>query len=161
MPVAFAERAFRLEQFAVDQAFNDDLGVRRNIEIDADRARDTDRCAGQPAGNGHLVLVEHQFLRAGEQHDRRAANHDGAGHRLLALLVLAPMQIATGAAGTRRHAHAQPVGRLQRRPIGSHVLHPGVGIAGDAERGGQIGGGIEAGRRHRHRQAREAVARSA
>ena len=30
MAVAFAERAFRFEQFAVDQAFDDDLGVGRH-----------------------------------------------------------------------------------------------------------------------------------
>ena len=37
MAVAFAERAFRLQQFGVDQALDDDLGVGRHIEVDACR----------------------------------------------------------------------------------------------------------------------------
>ena len=159
--MAFAERAFRLKQFAVDQAFDDDFGVGRNHEIDADRAHDANRRAGQSAGNRHLVLIDRKLLRSGKQHDRRAADDDGAGHRFFALLILAPMQIAAGAAGTRRHAHAQPVGRLQRGAVGAHVLHAGFGIAGNAERGGEIGRGIETGRRHRHRQPGKAVAGSA
>ena len=35
MAVALAERAFRLEQFAVDQALDHDLGVGRHVQVDA------------------------------------------------------------------------------------------------------------------------------
>ena len=156
--VAFAERAFRLEQFAVDQAFDHDLGVGRHVQVDGRRLGDADGRAGQPAGHRHLVDIDRQFLRAGEQHDRRAADDDGAGHRLLALLIFAPVQIAAGAARARRHAHAEPVLRFERGAIGAHVLHAGLGIARDAERRGEIGRGVEAGRRDRHRQAGETLA---
>ena len=61
---------------------------------------------GKTACDGHLVLINRQFLRTGEKHDRRAAYDDRAGHRLLAFLVFSPMQIAARAARTRRHAHA-------------------------------------------------------
>ena len=70
------------------------------------------------------------------------------------------MQIAAGPARlARHHAHDQPVRRFQGSPIRAHVLDAGIGIAGDAERGGQIGRGIEAGRRDRHRQAGQAARR--
>ena len=36
MAVAFAERAFGLEQFRIDQALDHDLGVGRHVEIDGD-----------------------------------------------------------------------------------------------------------------------------
>ena len=72
------------------------------------------------------------------------------------------MIIAAGAArGPRHHAHRKPVGRLQRRPVHAHVLHAGVGIAGDAQRRGQVGRGVEARRRHRHRQPRQPAAGAA
>ena len=36
MAVALAERAFRLEQLGIDQAFDHDLGVGRHVEVDGD-----------------------------------------------------------------------------------------------------------------------------
>ena len=44
--------------------------------------------------------------------DRRAADDDGDRHRRLQLAVLEPVLVAAGAADARRHAHAEPVGRL-------------------------------------------------
>ena len=76
--VAFAERAFRLEQLRIDQAFDDDLGVGRHVEIDGDAFHRADRLAGERAGDAHLVHVDGELLRAGEGHDRRAADDDGA-----------------------------------------------------------------------------------
>ena len=156
--VAFAERAFRFEQFAIDQAFDDDFGVGGHVQVDARRLDDADGRAGKPTGDRHLVLVDRQFLRPGEQHHRGATDDNGAGHRLFALLVFLPMHIAAGAARARRHAHAETVLCFQRAAIGAHVLHAGFRVAGDAERGGQIGRGIEAGRRDRHRQSGETAA---
>ena len=56
--VAFAERTFRLEQFGIDQALDDDLGVGRHLEIDGDALHDADRLAGERAGDAHLVEVD-------------------------------------------------------------------------------------------------------
>ena len=33
--MAFAERTFGLEQFGIDEAFDDDFGVGRDFEVDA------------------------------------------------------------------------------------------------------------------------------
>ena len=146
------------------------LSIRPSMTISAsagtcrstlDRLGDADGRAGQSAGHRHLVEIDRQLLRAGEQHHRRAADDDGAGHRLFSFLIFAPVQIAAGAARARRHAHAEPVLRFQRGAIGAHVLHAGFGIARDAQRRGEIGRGIEAGRRDRNRQAGEAFARLA
>ena len=71
------------------------------------------------------------------------------------------MQIAAGAAGPRRHAHAETVGRLQLRTVGAHVADAGFGIAGDAQCGGEVGRRIVARRRNRDRQQFEAAVRSA
>ncbi len=161
MAVALAERPLGLEQIGIDQSLDHDLGVGRHHEIDGHRPGDRDRHAGKPAGHRHLVEIDRQLHAAGEHHDRRAADHDRARHRRAALLVLLPMQVAAGAADARRHAHAEPVRRLQLRPVGAHVGDAGVGIAGDAERRRQIRRGIEARRRDRHRQRREPPARPA
>ena len=68
------------------------------------------------------------------------------------------MQIAARATDTRGHAHAQPVGCLQRATISSHVAHAGLGILGDAQRRGEIRRGVEARRGNWHRQARQTAA---
>ena len=131
----------------------------RHVEIDRHRPRHLDRRAGDRAGDAELVHVDGELLRAGEHDDRRAADHDRDRHRLAPRAVLEPVQIAAGAGRlARHHAHGQPVGRFQRRAIGAHVLDAALGIVGDAERRGQIGRGIEARRRDRHRQAREPAA---
>ena len=158
MAVAFAERTFRLEQFAVDQALDHDFGVGRHVQIDGRRLGDANGRAGQAAGDRHFIQIDGKLLRAGEQHHRRAADDDGAGHRFLAFLIFAPVQIAAGAARARRHAHAEPVLRFQCAAIGAHVLHTGLGIARDAQSRGEVGRGIETGRRDRHRQAGETFA---
>ena len=87
-------------------------------------------CAGRAAGHRHLVHVDGELLRAGEHHDRRAADHDGDRHLLLALAVLQPMQEAAGAGRlARHHAHHRAVGGLQRHAIGAHVLHAALRVA--------------------------------
>ena len=81
--VALAERRFGLEHSGIDQALDHDLGGRRHVEVDGDRA-----CAiaiGAPAsgaGDGQLVHVDGELLRPGEHHDRRAADHDRDRHLL-------------------------------------------------------------------------------
>ena len=87
---------------------------------------------------------------------RRRARWRSASARLQ-LAVLEPVQIAAGAAGTRHHAHGDAVLGLQRGAIHADVLDAGLGVLGDAQRGGQIGRGIEAGRRDGHRQKRHAA----
>ena len=124
------------------------------------RLRHFDRRAGERAGDAKLVEVDGELLRTGEHDHGRAADHDRDRHRLAPLAIFEPVQIAAGPARlARHHAHDQPVGRFERRPIGAHVLDAGIGITGDAERGRQIGRGVEAGRRDRHRQARQATRR--
>ena len=56
--VAFAERAFRLEQLRIDQALDHDLGIGRHVEIDGDAFHRADRLAGERAGDAHLVHVD-------------------------------------------------------------------------------------------------------
>ena len=138
MAVAFAERTFRLEQFGIDQPLDDEFGVGRHVEIDGRGLDDADRRAGQPAGHRHLVAIDRQLLRSGEHHDRRGADHDGDRHRLFQLAVFLPVQITAGAAGPRRHAHAEPVGGFQAAAIGAHVADAGFRILGDAHGGGEI-----------------------
>ena len=157
--VRFAERRFRLEIFGVDQPFDHDLGFGRDQQIDGARTHHVDRRAGKPARDGELIDVDRQLLRAHEGDVRRAAEHDGARHRLVAaLLVLQIVLIAAGAADARRHAHDQPVRRFQRRAIRAHVLHAGLGIARDDVGRGQRRRAVEARRRDRDRQRVEAVA---
>jgi hypothetical protein len=67
------------------------------------------------------------------------------------------MEITTGSRQAARHAHTQPVFRLQRGAVGAHVLDAAFGIFGHAERRGQIGRSVEAGRGNGHRQARQAA----
>ncbi len=156
--VALAERRFRFEHVRIDHALDDDLGIGRHVEIDADRARHADRLARDAARNGRLIGIHRELQRAGEAHDRRRPEHDRDRHRLLSLVVFEPMQIAARAARPRHHAHREPVVRLQRRAIGAHVLHAAVGIARDAERRREIRRGIEPRRRHRHGKVRESEA---
>ena len=132
VPVALAERPFRFEELGVDQALDDELGIRRQIEIDGERFHGTDRRARKPAGDRHLVAVDRQFLRSGEHYDRRAADDDRDRHRLFKFAVFLPMQVTAGAARAGRHAHAEPVGGFELRPIGAHVANAGLGIARDA-----------------------------
>ena len=98
------------------------------------RLDDADRGAGKAARNGHLVLINGQFLRTSEQHDRRAADDDCAGHRLPCA-----SDIFANADSRRRRPDARPCVRpagpvrLQRAAIGPHVLDAAFRIAGDAQ----------------------------
>ena len=111
------------------------------------------------AGGPHLVHVDRELLRTGEHDDGGTADHDRDRHLFAALAVLEPVQEAAGTGRlARHHAHDQPVGRLQRRPVGAHVLDAALGIARHTQRGSQIGRGIEPGSGDRHRQARQPAA---
>src|SRR5713101_1576332 len=157
--VRFAERRLGLAVLGVDQAFYYDLRFRGNEQIDGLRPDHVDRTAGQTAGYVELVHADRQLLRPHEGDIRRAPEHDGAGHRLFSeFLVFHVVQVAARAPYARRHAHDQPVGRLERGAIGAHVLHAGLGIAGDHVGRGERGRGVETRRRDRDRQAVEAAA---
>ena len=146
MAMRFTKRRFRLEIFSVDQALDDDFGFRRHRQVDAARAHDVDRPAGKAAGDGHLVDADRQLLRPHESDIRRAAEHDGAGHRLATLLVFKIMLVAAGAADSCCHTHHQTVRCLQRGAISPHVLHAGVRIARNHIGRGQSRRAVEPGR---------------
>ena len=99
--VAFAERPFGLEQFRIDQTLDHEFGVSRHIEIDGHGLDGADRRAGESARDRHFVLIDGQLLWSGENHDRRAAHHDGDRHRLFQLAVFLPVQITTRVPPTR------------------------------------------------------------
>ncbi len=158
--VALAERRFRLEPVGVDQAFDHDLGRCRDVEVDGRCLGDRDRRAGERARDPELVHVDGELLRPGEHHHRRAADHDHDRHRLAALAIFEPVQVAACARRlARNHAHHQPVRRLQGSPIRAHVLDAALGIAGHAQGRGEIGRGVETRGRDRHRQHRDAARR--
>ena len=120
------------------------------MQVDGLRLDDIDRRAGQPAGDVEFIDADRQLLRPHEGDIGRAAEHDGAGHRLVAaLLVLQIMLVAAGAADARGHAHDQPVRRLQRGAVGAHVLDAGFRIARD-----------DVGRGQRRRRCRNPASRS-
>ena len=145
--------------FGVDQPLDHDLRFGGDQQIDGLRPHDVDRRAGEAAGDGELVDADRQLLRPHEGDVGRAAEHDRARHRLVAaLLVLEVVLIAAGTADARCHAHHQAVGRFQRRAVGAHVLHAGLGIARDDVGRGERGRAVEAGRRDRDRQAVEPLA---
>ena len=102
----------------------------------------------QTAGHADFVLVDGQFLRAGEEDGRRASDDDRAGHRFAALLVFQPMQISAGAAEAASHPHTEPIVGFQRGPIGTHISDAVFRISGDAERCREVRRGVEAGRRY-------------
>jgi hypothetical protein len=158
--VALAERRFGLELFGVDQPLDHDFGRRRHVEVDRRGFRDLDRRAGERAGNAEFVHIDGEFLRAGEHDHRRTADHDRDRHGFAALAIFEPMQIAAGAARlARHHAHHQPIGGLERGTVGAHVLDAAVGIPRHAQRRSQIGRGVEARSRYRHRKPRQPARR--
>ena len=65
--------------------------------------------------------------------------------------------IAARARQAAGHADAEPVVILQAGAIGAHVADAAVGVLRHAERRGEIGRGVEARRRDRHRQRCEAM----
>ena len=158
--VALAERRLGLElcgSIRPSMTISASAGTSRSTVLAFD---DADRLAGEPAGDAELVEIDGELLRPGEHHDRRGADHDGDRHLLAAVAVFEPVPKAAGAGRlARHHAHREPIGRLQRRAIGAHVLHAAVGIAGDAQRRREIRRGIEARRRDRHRQRVEPARR--
>ena len=89
--VRFAERRLRLQQLGVDQALDDDLGLRRHQEIDRLGAHHVDRAAGERARDRKLVEVLRHLLHRRVGDHRRAADHDRAGQRLAARLAFLPM----------------------------------------------------------------------
>ena len=158
MAVALAEGAFGLQKLGVDEPFHHDFGVGGDFEIHCQRLAGADGIARKPARHRHLVVVDAQLLRAGEHDHRRGPDDDGAGHGLAQLLVFQPVLIAARARQAAGHAHAQPVEGLEARAVGAHVAHARLRVLGHAEGGGEIGGGVKAGRRDRHGQGGEPAA---
>ena len=155
--VGFAERRFRLQQLGVDQALDHDLGFRRHQEIDGLAAHDVDRAAGDGARDRKLVEIVGELLHRRIGHDRRTADHDRAGQRLAARLVLLPVGVDAGAQLHRR-VHAEPLRRLELAAVVADVLDADVGILGDVVAGREIGRVVPARRRDRHRQSVERLA---
>ena len=158
VPVAFAERALRLEQLGVHEAFDDDFRIGGHLQIHRHGPGDANRRAHDPARHGHLVLADGELLRTAVRDRGRRAHHHGARHRFAARLVLLPVEVAAGAADARRHPHPEPVARLERAAVGAHVANPGVRIPGDDQRGDQVGRGVVAGGRDRHGQRLQSAA---
>ena len=153
--VAFAERPLGLQQLGIDQSFNDDLLSRAGTCRSTVRQH-CSRCGWVLPPSAPATPISSwsiaSFCGPVKVTSRSTADHDGAGHRRLQLAVLEPVLIAAGAADARRHAHAEPVGGFELAAVGAHVLDAALGVLGDAERGGEIWRGVEAGRRDRHRQ---------
>ena len=152
--VRLAERRLRLQRRGVDQALDDDLGLRRHQQVDGLGAHHVDRPAGERARHRDLVEVVGHLLHRRVGHDRRAADHDRAGQRLAARLALLPMGEDAGAQLDRR-VHAEPARRLELAAIVADVLDAAVGVPGDVVAGREIGRVVEARRRDRHRQSVE------
>ena len=144
--VAFAERAFGLQQFSIDKTFNHDFSVGGNLKIHRLGAGYAHCASSKAASHSHLVFVDAQLLRPGERDHGRAADDDRTGHRLAHLLILKPVDVAAGAAQARGHAHAKAVVSFEACAIGAHVAHAGFGIFRHAQRGRQIRRSVKAGR---------------
>jgi hypothetical protein len=143
MAVALTERPLRLEQIRLYQSFDHDLRICRNGKVDCNGFRGSQRHSRESPRHGHLVNINGKLHSPREHRHRSTAENDGTRHRLGTFFVLAPMQISAGTADTRGHTHPEPIRRLERGTIGAHVLNARVGIARDAERGGEIGRGVE------------------
>src|SRR5262249_23555524 len=155
--VGFAEWRLRLEHLGVDQAFDHDLGLGRDQEIDGLGAHDVDRAAGDCACDRDLVEVVGHLLHRRIGDDRRAAYDDGTWQRLAARLTLAPVRIDAGTQLDRR-IHAETPRRLELTAIVADVLDAGVRVFGDVVAGREIGRIVPARRRNRYRQAVERLA---
>ena len=81
--VTFAEGRFRFENRRVDDAFDNDLGVGRHIDVNTAAGHDRYRPPGQTAGNCHFVEIDWELLRAGEFNHRGGTNDDRDLHRPL------------------------------------------------------------------------------
>src|SRR5467141_1234160 len=157
--IAFTERPLGFQQLGIDQPFDDNLRIGRHFQIDRDALRYSDGRARRSARHRDFIHVRGEFLRPGVDYNRSAADHDRAWHRLTQRAVLLPVKISARASDARGHAHAEPVGLFQRSAVGPHVAHAGLGITRDAKRGGEVGSGVEARSRNRHRQARQSATR--
>ena len=157
--VTFPEGTFGLESFGVDQAFHDDLRIGRHFQVYRHSPGDTDRSTADPPGNGHLILSHGQLLRTAVGNRRRRANGNGARHELATRTILLPVQVAARSTDPRRHAHAETIIRLQRRPIRTHVANTRVRVAGDDQRRHEVGSRVVTRRRDRHGECVEAAAR--
>ena len=156
--VRLTERRLGLEEFGVDQSFNDDLGFGRDQEIDGLAAHHIDRRPGEPAGDRQLIEIFRQFLNRGIGHKRRSADHDRTWHWLAARLVFEPMRVDAGAQFDRR-IHPEPPRRFELAPIVADILAAGFRIFGNVMAGGKVRRIVETGGGNRHRQAVERGAR--
>jgi hypothetical protein len=159
MAVRLAERAFRLEVFGVEHAFDHDFCFGRHQQIDRFAAHNADRLAGKPARNADFVKIERQLHRRHIGNARRAAKRDRTGHLpLAATLMLQVVPIAARAADTRCHADHHAIRGLESGAVGAVVLHASLRIARDHVGRGQRRRAIESRGGNRYRQRIEPVA---
>ena len=97
------------------------------------RLHHVDRSAGERARDRDLVEVLRHLLHRRVGDGRRAADHDGAGQRLLPRPALFPMRVDAGAQLDRR-IHAEPPRRLELAAVVADILDAGVGVLGDVMR---------------------------
>ncbi len=155
--VRFPEAAFGLEPLGVEIAFDDDLGLRRDQEIDGLRLADADRRADEAPGDRELVEMLRQLVDRGKNDGRRGAEHQRDRHPLAARLVFEPVLVdALVELDLRVHAHACRA--FDHRPVVADVLAAGVGVLGDEHRARRIGRVVEARGRDRDRQTVDALA---
>ena len=132
--VGFAEAAFRLQTFRVDETLDHDLGFRRHDQIHRARLADADRAADKPTRHRQLIEMLGQLVHRGKRNRGGRAQHQRRRHLLLAarpvfepMLVDALVELDLGV-----HPHA---GRaLHHGPVIADVLAARIGVPGDEHR---------------------------
>ena len=74
----FAEGAFRLEKICRQSAFDHELGMGGNFDVNGFTFHQLNRLAGQSAGNAVFVLTVGNLLYTRIGDYRRTPNHDGS-----------------------------------------------------------------------------------
>src|SRR5713226_2146262 len=89
--VRFTERSFRLDVFRGEDSLDDDLGLRRHLQIDGLALYEPDRLACQAAGNRQLIHSIGDLLHRGVRDHRRRADDDRCLKGNLPLFAFVPM----------------------------------------------------------------------
>src|SRR5262249_43452727 len=120
-----AEGRFRLEVARGDPPLDDDLGVRRDLEVHRLAAHELDRLAGQRAGHGVLVDAVRQLRYRGHRDGGRRADHDRGLEILAALAALGPVNaLVLGG----KELEAETVRRLHVAAIVAYITNAGLEI---------------------------------